>query len=168
MHGPLALVAEDVERGAALRARLGAAPVLALVEEEPGLLPVEEVRLEEEAADADRDVLGHLAPPDLPALLEPLERAERRVGHEHRARGREHALERGAQLREPLLHAEREHLGRQAVPVAVHDEPGELVGFAVDEANRRLAGVDRVAQALGALEPLDEERGVDLVPTAGQ
>jgi hypothetical protein len=68
----------------------------------------------------------------------------------------------------PLLHAEREHLHREHVAVAVHHETGQLVGLAIDHAHGGLARVDGLAQALRALQALHEERGVHLVAAAGQ
>jgi hypothetical protein len=165
-HGPFALIAEDIECAAPRGAHLGAATVLALIEEQPSLLAVQDIDLEREAAHRDRDALGHRPPPHLAALVEALELAQRRVSDEYRTGGLEHLLECAAQRLHMRLHAPREHLHGEHVAIAVHDESRQLVGLAVDEPHRLLARVRDVAQSLGALESLHEERGVDLVTPA--
>ncbi len=73
-----AVVAEGVEQAAARVAQRGLA-VLALIEEQPGLLPLPRIHLVADGAFADLEALGHLAVEHLDRLLEPFEQADARI-----------------------------------------------------------------------------------------
>ena len=67
-----------------------------------------------------------------------------------------------------LLHAERQDLHRQPVAIAVDDDSGQLIGLAIDHAQRPLAGQGLLAQAQRALDAAHEELDVDRVAPARQ
>ena len=168
VHGPLALIAEHVECAAAVRTRLGTLAVLALVQEQTGLLTVDQVGLEREPADRDRDLLGYVTPPDPAVLIQTFELPERGVGDQDGALRLEHLLERDAQRLQLLIHAARQYLHREHVAIAIDHESRQLIGLAIHHSYRVLARVKCLAGALRALETLDEEVGVDLVAAARQ
>src|SRR2546422_10854953 len=94
MERPLTLIAEQVEHRLARRAGFGGPAILAVVEEQSGLLPAGEVHLDLEAILAHGDGLRHLAPPDLSLERQALELAQRGVRQAHHAARRNHALQR--------------------------------------------------------------------------
>ena len=170
VHRPLALVAEHVERLAALaRATRRWRRFTRWSRNSPVFCPPTRSTSSAKAVHLRRRTRSGTSPHHTSRRRgRPSSSRSGRIAHVHRAARREHLLERLPHLVEPRLHAERQHLHREVVAVAVHDQPGQLVGFAVHQAHRPLAGAGLLAERERALEALHEERGVDRVAAARQ
>ena len=143
------------------------AAVQALVEEQAGLLPVQQVGLDRKLQLGTSTRSRHLAPPGRRARGGPAPRACAAASPATRttAARLEDLLERLAHQVLAHLHAEREHLHREVVAVAVDDQRGEPVALAVDEAVRLCARGRRAAPVERALDPgAPEAVGQHLAP----
>ena len=127
-----AVVAEGVEH-AAVRVPGGRDPVLALVEEQPGLLAVIRIDVVDDWPLAHLDRLGHRAVEDLDALLETLEEADPRVVSRQDAGRREQLDEQRRDLRQHPVGRLRQRLHHEVVAVAIDDQPRQQVRLAVHQ-----------------------------------
>ena len=131
-----AVVAERVEQPAVRIAQRRLA-VLALIEEQAGLLAAAQVDLVADAPFADRHALGHRAGDHGHLRLEPFERADLGVVA-HQDAGRTQPLaEHGDDLGQQALGRLRQRLHHEVVAVAVDDQRRQQVAFAVHERGRR-------------------------------
>src|SRR5437899_810947 len=176
-----AVVGEGIEH-TALRVAARHAVVLALVEEQAGLLPMPEVGLEAHAVLGHRDRLRHLAVQHAHLRGQPLEGAHARVVALQDPARREHLDERGGDLALQRVRRLRQRLHHEVVAVAVHHEGRQAVAFAVDDPVRlrprrhrlppRARGLEALAHegrrerlaALDHAEPDLGERGVEREP----
>ena len=140
----------------------GGAVVLALVEEDAGLLAAQEVGGEIEAVHPDGDGLGDLAGEDGGFERQLLLGADRDVVAGDDALGLEDLFEAGDDVGLGGVHALVEGLDDEVVAIAIHDQGGQEVGFAVDDAVGVGVVDDGAAVLLGGAEALQIEIAADL------
>ena len=151
-----AVVAERVEQ-AAVRVAQRRLAVLALIEEQAGLLAAAQVDLVADAPFADRHPLGHGAGDDGHVRLEPFERADLGVVARQDPGRTQPLAEHGDDLRQQAIGRLGQGLHHEVVAVAVDDQRRQQIAFAVDDAvgggvdAQRLAEPDRLVEA-GAQE----------------
>src|SRR5262249_58636391 len=159
---PRAVLGEAAERPPARHAAGEPGAIVPLIEEEPRLLSFE--RIDEKAEPSHRHLgPSALLPAPVPALeRQPLEGAKRRVRPQDHGPGTKHGFEHLADGLPAGVDPEGEHAHRQDIAVAVHDETGQAVAFARDQAQRVVSRIEAFAIGEGALDLLPEELGVDL------
>ncbi len=155
-----AVVAETVEHPA-VRVTRGRLAVLALIEEQAGLLPAPRIDGVGDAGFVDADRLRHDAVQHLDLLLEAFERADFRIVAREDAFRAGHLGEQPDQRRRQAIHPLRQGLHHEIVAVAIDDQRRQQVGLAVHEAEGGGVDLQRVAEANRGVEPRAPERLVD-------
>ncbi len=142
--------------------------VLALVEEQPGLLAQPRVDVVLDRPFANDDPFGHRPVQHFDALLESFEQSDARIVSRQHSRRPGRLDDQRNELGERPIHPLRQRLHDDHVGVAVDDERREQIGFAVHEPKRR--GIDGQALAIGdrGIDPPLPERRVDLLVVAGE
>ena len=146
-----AVVAEAVEQTPARVARRGLA-VFALVQEEPGLLAGPQIHFVLHRAFAHHDGVRHRTGQLLDVLIQALQEAHLGIVAGQDASRCQRFLQRGDHVGYQRVHPLRQRLHHQIVPVAIHDQRGQQIGFTVHQAIG--GGVNRqtLAELHGALE----------------
>src|SRR6185295_7075687 len=150
-------VAEGVEDAPA-RVGAGHRVVLALVEEQARLLPAPQVGLEADVPLLHLHPLRHLPVEQADALVEALQRPHARVVALEDSRRPQQLDEDPDQLVLARLGALRQCLDDEMISVAVDDQRGEAVAFAVDQPARGGSLRHRLPPAHGGLDPVAQER----------
>ncbi|MFO0002590.1 MAG: hypothetical protein ACK559_15790, partial [bacterium] len=155
-----------VEHPARLRIAGRGLAVVALIEVIAGLLPLGEIDAELQPVLRDEDGARRRRPAHEPVgQLQSLQLGEPALrAPEEDALGPLQLLEHIAHRVEPLGHRQRRHLDGEKIPVAIDDQPGEVVAFAVDEPGGAGAVVEpqRPPEPHGRLQPAPPERRVEL------
>ncbi len=157
-HAPPAHIAIKVEHARAAIELRETRPVVGLIEEPAGLLSFRQVHLERRfALDHQRP---RIAAPDVDVRRQTFRNARAvRVLHDER-RGRDQRVDRGDDPIERRFHSPRRGLYHACIAVAVDDQTGQFVAFAVYPPIVRLR-VQPVAPAQRAFETPREQRVID-------
>ena len=151
-EGEAAVVAERVEQASVGVERRGDT-ILALIEEQPRLLPAIQIDLVHDPAFAHVDGLGNGPVQHLDALFEPFEQADARIVPGEDASRMQQLGQLTGDVGQQPVDALRQRLDDQVVAVAIDDERGQAIGFAVDEPvcgridGQGLAELDRLGQS---------------------
>ena len=167
VQGKAAGRGEAVERLAAAGIAGGGAVVLALVEEDAGLLAVQQVGRQAQAIHFDGNAIGNLAGERRRSRAAVLLGAHRNVVARDDALGLEDLFEAGGDFGLGGVHPLVQGLHDEVVAVAIDHQGGEQVGFAVDHA----VGVGIADHGLrccfgGAQAAAKRNRGRSLRPAA--
>ncbi len=162
VQGEAAGGGEAIERLAAARVAGGGAVVLALIEEDAGLLPVQQVGPQGEAVHLHRHGLGNFAGEHGGFERQLLLGAHRDIVARHDPLGVEDLLQAGRDLVLGGVHALVEGLHDQVVAVAVHHQRGQQVGFAVHHAVGVGMADHSAAVCLGGAQAAQKEIAADL------
>ncbi len=160
MESKAACGCEAIERGAVAVTR-GGDVVLALVEKDAGLLPVEQVGFESEAVHSDGNGLVEGAGEDSDFAREFFEGSDGGIVTGDDGAGGELSLESSDDFRGGAVHGLIESLESEDVVVAVDDEGGKAIRFAVDHAIGRGVFDDGPAKEFGRGEAGSEVDGRD-------
>ena len=168
VQGEAAGGGEAIERLAAAGVAGGGAVVLALVQEDAGLLAAQQVGPQGEAVHVHGDGLGDLAQDHARFERQLFLGANRGVVAGHDALGMENLFQAGDDLAARGVHALVERLHDQVIAVAVHDQGGEEVGLGVDYAVGVAVRRERTPVLFGGAQPAQEEIAVDFLAPAAR
>ena len=161
-------VGEDVEDPRA--PSMGGEPtaIVGVIEEEAGLLPTTQIENEAHAVDLDRVLFGHLAMDDLDHRIDAFQPAVGRVGlHEDPAR-LERTREGSDDFLEQAIDASSVRRDDVNVVVAVDDQAGDVVAFAVTQAIGARARSHPPAKRVGGPQALGKETAIQRPIFAGK
>jgi hypothetical protein len=162
--GEAAGVAEAVEHFAPGRKRAHALPVFPLVEEEAGFLALLDVDAKVQSVLDDRAARRRtVAAREADALRQPFELSDFRIGALEDRFAIRNVLQSIEDALAPVLGARGKKLRHEHVGIAVHDQAGQAVGFAVHQPHRIavLRGRQLIPYGNGMLKSSSEKLVVD-------
>ena len=153
------MVAEAIEQPSA-RVPGGGRAILALIEEQPGLLALPQIDVVLDAAFGDGDRFGDIARQHLHALLESLEDSCARIVARQNAARVQHLAQCAGNRRQQTIGSLGQRLHHQIVAVAIDDERGKQIGFAMDQTVRRRVDGERLPESNRRFDAPPDQGGV--------